>query len=93
MRSCGNIEWKSLKNTYLTIIKLLFFQFEDHQIGKFGNNIDFRKLDFLSEDNYLCKIDPVYAGADSMMLDWFHKVLARWSMNKANINNALDSPC
>ena len=29
---------------------LLFFQFEDHQIRKFSNNIDFRKLDFLSEE-------------------------------------------
>ena len=27
---------------------LFFFQFEDHWIGKFSNNIDFRKLDFLS---------------------------------------------
>ena len=25
--------------------------------------------------NYLRKIDPVYIGADSMMLDWFNKVL------------------
>ena len=29
----------------------IFFQFEDHRIGKFSNNIDpFRKLDFLSEE-------------------------------------------
>ena len=29
---------------------MFFFQFEDHQIRKFSNNIDFRKLDFLSEE-------------------------------------------
>ena len=37
-----------MNNTYLNIIKLLllllFSQFEDHRIGKFSNNIDFRKL-------------------------------------------------
>ena len=27
-----------------------FFQFKDQQIRKFSNNIDFRKLDFLSEE-------------------------------------------
>ena len=26
----------------------IFFQFEDHRIGKFSNNNDLRKLDFLS---------------------------------------------
>ena len=29
---------------------MIFFQFEDHRIGKFSNNINFRKLDFLSEE-------------------------------------------
>ena len=51
----SNIKCKSSINTYLNIIKLLFFniiffQFKDHRIGKFSNNIDFRKLDFLSEE-------------------------------------------
>ena len=44
---------KSLNNTWINIIKLLFsffFPFEDHRIGKFSNNIDLRKLDFLSEE-------------------------------------------
>ena len=47
MRLDSNIEHKSSNNDYLNIIKfifiLLFFQFEDHRIGKFSNNIDFRK--------------------------------------------------
>ena len=34
----------------IIFIILLFFQFEDHRIGKFSNNIDFRKLDFLSAE-------------------------------------------
>ena len=46
----SNIKSKSSNNTYLNVIKLLFliyfFQFEDHRIGKFSNNIDFRKLDY-----------------------------------------------
>ena len=50
MRLDSNIESKSLNNNYLNIIELLFliffFQFQDHRIGKFSNNIDFRKLDF-----------------------------------------------
>ena len=55
MRSLSNIEWKTSNNTYLNIIKLLnvffyFFQFEDHWVIKFSNNVDFRKLDFLSEE-------------------------------------------
>ena len=55
MRLDSNIESKSLNNTFLNIIELLFiisyfFQFEDHQIGNLSNNIDFRKLDFLSEE-------------------------------------------
>ena len=37
----------------------MFFQFEGHQIRKFSNNKDFRKLDFLSEEKIselsLCK--------------------------------------
>ena len=45
----SNIESKSSNNTYLNIIKF-FFQFEDHRIRKFSNNIDFRKLGFLSEE-------------------------------------------
>ena len=28
----------------------IFFQFEDYRIGKFSNNFDLRKLDFLSEE-------------------------------------------
>ena len=28
----------------MTYFLIYFFQFEDHQIGKFSNNIDFRKL-------------------------------------------------
>ena len=53
MRVESNIELKSLNNTYLNIIELffliyIFFQFKDHRIRKFSNNIDFRKQDFLS---------------------------------------------
>ena len=47
MRLDSNIEHKSSNNDYLNIIKfiflLFFFQFEDHRIEKFSNNIDFRK--------------------------------------------------
>ena len=59
MRLDSNIEWKSLNNTYLYNFHSskwssnkfnYFFQFEDHGIGKFSNNIDFRKPDFLSEE-------------------------------------------
>ena len=54
MRLDSNIEIESSNNTYLNIINLLFliffFQFENHRFGKFSNNIDFRKLDFLSEE-------------------------------------------
>ena len=54
MRLDSNIEIESSNNTYLNIINLLFliffFQFEDHRISKFSNNIDFKKLDFLSEE-------------------------------------------
>ena len=32
------------------IFNIYFFQFEDYRIGKFSNNINFRKLDFLSEE-------------------------------------------
>ena len=34
----------------IVFIILLFFPFEDHQIGKFSNKIDLGKLDFLSEE-------------------------------------------
>ena len=33
-----------------------FFQFKDHLIGKFSNNIEFRKLDFLSEEELIIPI-------------------------------------
>ena len=33
---------------------MIFVQFEDHRIGKFSNNIDYRKLDFLSEEKKYC---------------------------------------
>ena len=52
-RSCSDIKCNSSNNTYLNIIKLLlciFFQFKDHRVGKFSNNIDLWKLDFLSEE-------------------------------------------
>ena len=51
-RSCSNIQWKSTNNTHLNIIELLlFFNLKIiHWMVKFSNNIDFRKLDFLSEE-------------------------------------------
>ena len=50
LRLDSYIEWKSSNNTYLNIIEIFFFQLEDYQIGKFSNNIDLRKQDFLSEE-------------------------------------------
>ena len=38
----SNVKWKS--------VNYFSFQFEDHWIWKFSNNIDFRKLNFLSEE-------------------------------------------
>ena len=55
MRLDSYIEWKSSNNTYLNIIEIFFFQLEDYQIGKFSNNIDLRKQDFLSEENSLLR--------------------------------------
>ena len=47
---CSNIVSKSSNYPFFNIIKILnkFKIFHDHQIRKFSNNIDMRKLDFLS---------------------------------------------
>ena len=48
----SNIDSKSLNNTFFNIIEILnkFKIFKYHQIGKYSNNIDLRKLDFLTEE-------------------------------------------
>ena len=40
----------TLSGGYCIIVLLFLIFFEDHRIGKFCNNIDFRKLDFISEE-------------------------------------------
>ena len=49
---CSNIDSKSSNNTFFYIIKILnkFKIFKYHRMGKFSNNIDLKKLDFLSEE-------------------------------------------
>ena len=75
----SNIESKSSNNTYLNIIKLFFliffFQFEDHLIRKFSNDIDFRKLDFLSEEKISERSGFVNK---DVMQSWFNKIEDRY---------------
>ena len=49
----------------------IFFQLEDHQIGKFSNNINLSKLDFLCEE----KISERSRFVNKhVMQSWFNKI-------------------
>ena len=74
MRSCSNIEQKPLNNTFLNIIEFFFFNL-DHRIKKFSNNINLRKLNFLSEEKISERSRFV---SKDVMQSWFYKIGDFW---------------
>ena len=62
MRLDSNIDSKSSNNILFNIIEILkkHETFKYHRIGKFSNNIDLKKVDFLSAEKLLNQLCVMY---------------------------------